>query len=798
MASPSNGMGDPPAPNYSTVADDPEGGQRAQEDEGHEQLWEMPAEETRLNFTRVHKLVKRNINKGFVVRELGGYILFLFFLLMVLFLGRSEIHPPQVHSAVDGIKKFIVDNNYDMTPDLQFEKTFWDVVTENDFWRWVEGPFLTNIWNKEGLPPERTRYLGDAVRPIGYVILRQQRVRPTPCSKDTVFHAVAPGVRPYLAESCFPEYHCTVFSCELDDRNYGPDGRFHSIRNRTAEMGGGLEFPSIEGDFHTYASSSYNFVEKLPVESTNLTHARDLVARLKENNWVDPATRFIAVETMLLNRNMGLFVPFTAYVEITHGGNWVPGVKLTPFNFTEPGSVAGVFIFIFDVIISLYISYVFYRLVSGLRRHYLTHHEIITFFSFFNTYTMADTILFIVTYGYRWHLWHVTFYYDFYKSTSDWNENEAESLNKMYTELSFAGTLFETHWKCYGWATAIAIGGLSRFTQYNPRLYLLVETIERALGELISVIVMLAVVLLAYSILGNVLLGYSNDGFQTVSRSAATLLLHLLGYGEWDLNGLDRFTKALYFLTYYFFAWAILLNMILAVINESLSAVKQRSKTGNTHILKSLQKLSKAFFTRLNRTPEEKEELAAEAERRKEKDQAESAVLKEVYEKLKLLKAERPEVDEDDDVIMRGELQSSTQWTDEEWNLLNHYIAANKDDVYVRDDDEKETLDKMAAQLNSITNMMCKQALGSGSPVGGFARGRRRTTLKNVADIAFARRHEESIGGKSPPVSPKSPSPAASGPRDRTRSPIAEAPVEVDLPHQVPAPAGTPPQPRNS
>eukprot|EP01061_Rhynchopus_euleeides_P004718 TRINITY_DN13958_c0_g1_i1.p1 TRINITY_DN13958_c0_g1~~TRINITY_DN13958_c0_g1_i1.p1 ORF type:complete len:749 (+),score=269.95 TRINITY_DN13958_c0_g1_i1:109-2355(+) len=670
-------------------------------------------DEDEVKVDRLIKLFQREVNKGYIFRELIPYCSFLLFMLVIVMVSRSEQYEAGVHRTVEAVKSSIIDNNYMVSSDLTFRKTFWDISNEDDFWRWVKQPLMTNIWSQG----DNTTLVAHANKPLGYLILRQQRVAAEPCSTSEGYHAVASAIKTHLPVWCYPDYVCHIGRCTLSSAPFGGAAAVTEPFVSVKDWGSSFEFSKLQGQYYTYASSEKSFVSAIPLDGLTLQDAWKRADALRGSGWVDPATRFLSAELVLLNRNTDTFLYTAAFIEISAGGLWHPNLRMVPFRFLSIDSVMGVAIFILDIIVTIYFFYIFYRLVQTLFRNWRLHGEILSFFGFWNTYALGNMLLFMVTYGYRWHYWHVTLLL----RNDRYTAMHPGSVQEMWSDLVSYGMLYESSWNCYGFACALAIGGFFRFTQYNPRLFLLVETVERALGELISVVAMMSIVLFAYGVLGNILFGYYMLEYKSFVASCGTLLRHLIG--DFPEEGYYRmrdsqnnvYTAVVFVVTYTFIAWCILLNMILAIINESLAAVKTKAGQQDIMIMKWLQKHSNRLYNKCVHAAHTLQQHEKESEAiLKEKTKREKELLTNIYERLKEYKYDPQFMEK----MMKKQLRDKFDWTEEEWSFLQMYMASWRHDVYERvtDTPERELLEVLHCQVEDLTGLV--EHLVSSAPGG--------------------------------------------------------------------------------
>ena len=84
-----------------------------------------------------------------------------------------------------GVLDKFLDEEFTNSDNLRFKKTFYDIMTEGEFWEFFDGPLVESIWqNDAGAPPNTIRgnhFIQDANIAIGALKLRQLRVDDKDC-----------------------------------------------------------------------------------------------------------------------------------------------------------------------------------------------------------------------------------------------------------------------------------------------------------------------------------------------------------------------------------------------------------------------------------------------------------------------------------------------------------------------------------------------------------------------------------------------------------------------------------------
>eukprot|EP01065_Artemidia_motanka_P026775 TRINITY_DN32022_c0_g1_i1.p1 TRINITY_DN32022_c0_g1~~TRINITY_DN32022_c0_g1_i1.p1 ORF type:complete len:815 (+),score=295.13 TRINITY_DN32022_c0_g1_i1:154-2598(+) len=584
---------------------------------------------------KLYRVLQIQVNKGFILRELIPYLVFLTMMLSVMFVSRTEFNEASVHRLVEGVRGSILSTGFRNTDDMRFLKTFWDISYDGEWWDWLESPLAATLW--PGKTPQNPYGLFNSyLKPVRYVVLRQQRVDRSACDKAEAYDLLPSLVQATLPMSCYAEYDCNHVTCNVDESPYGPNGTFRSL----SEVDNGLTLNRVDGQLHDYSFPSRSFVHVLNVDEQDLSAVLAEVRQLRRDGWVDNATRFLGVDVIALDRNLDVFVWASFFCEITAGGLWIPQARMVPYQFMRFKTGGAIVIFVLDIFITAFFCYVLYRLIQGIFRHYALHREIIGYFRFWNTYTITDMVLFGVTYGYRWSFWHLTI------SADSSGETERDALETWSTLASYAYH-YETSWNVYGFAATLALGGLVRFIQYNPRMNMVFETIERALGELLVVVFLLILDVFAFGLLGNLLFGYYIDEFQSFFASCGTLMRMLIGdfpdnmyYSMRDAQ-MNTAAAAIFLLFYFLTAWLVLLNLVIGVLAEAFASVKDKVGTTDFDFFAAVQSYASILSGKCCPTQDQR----AENQRRKtlkQQNKAQAEVIAKrrtnVYGKLKAYK----------------------------------------------------------------------------------------------------------------------------------------------------------------
>lgn len=245
-------------------------------------------------------------------RELLLYTVF-FGLFIVVSHMMMDIH--RAYEQDDTVIDRLFDEEFVETGGT-FRQTFTDIMTQEEFWKWLQGPvtreFLQNeYYNGEPLPPSQMGYTASFLRIVGEIQLRQVRGSNSSCYGRRF---VGEGDRFDTKDgTCFDYFDAG----ESETREpFGPNGMY-------TWSGGWSNLGGLYGFGQEYGTGG--FVTYL---SVNQTRAKEQVAELKRNLWVDRSTRVVALNTNLYNTNTRLLTVVRAVVEFFPSGRVLPWFRV--------------------------------------------------------------------------------------------------------------------------------------------------------------------------------------------------------------------------------------------------------------------------------------------------------------------------------------------------------------------------------------------------------------------------------------------------------------------------------------
>ncbi|XP_031192915.1 polycystin-2 isoform X1 [Mastomys coucha] len=469
-----------------------------------------------------------------VLRELVTYLFFLIVLCILTYGMMSS----SVYYYTRTLSQLFLD-----TPVSKTEKTnFKTLSSMEDFWKFTEGSFLDGLYwkaptNNHTQADNRSFIFYENLL-LGVPRLRQLRVRNGSCS-------IPQDLRDEIKE-CYD-----VYSVSSEDRDpFGPRNGTAWIYTTEKELNGSSHW----GIIASYSGAGY-YLDL----SRNREETAAQLAGLRRNFWLDRGTRAAFIDFSVYNANINLFCVVRLLVEFPATGGVVPSWQFQPVKLIHYVTAFDFFLAACEVIFCFFILYYVVEEILEIRIHRLSY-----FRSFWNCLDVVIVVLSVVA-----------------MVINIYQMSNAEGLLQFLEDQnSFPNFEHVAYWQIqFNNIAAVMVFlvwiKLFKFINFNRTMSQLSTTMSRCAKELFGFTVMFAIVFLAYAQLAYLVFGTQVDDFSTFQECIFTQFRIILGDINFaEMEEANRVLGPLYFTTFVFFMFFILLNMFLAIINDSYSEVK--------------------------------------------------------------------------------------------------------------------------------------------------------------------------------------------------------------------------------
>nr|XP_023417384.1 polycystic kidney disease 2-like 2 protein isoform X2 [Cavia porcellus] len=399
---------------------------------------------------------------------------------------------------------------------------FKSIRSITDFWKFMEGPLLEGLYWDTWYNDQKLYNVKNSSRIyyenilLGVPRVRQLKVRNNTCKVYSSFQS--------LMSECYGKY--TSENEDLSDFGIksGTEWKYSTSTTNS---------PLHWGLVGVYQNGGYIFTL-----SKSKSETKSKFVDLQLNNWITRGTRVIFIDFSLYNANVNLFCIIRLVAEFPATG----GI-LTSWQF-------------YSLKLLRYVSYYDYFIASCE----------ITFCIFLVVFTTQELKKI------------KEFKFTYFKSI--WNWLEVLLLLLLKSTEKYSDFYFLAYWHIY-YNNIIAITiffawiKIFKFISFNKTMSQLSSTLSRCIKDIVGFAIMFFIIFFAYAQLGFLVFGSQVDDFSTFQNAIFAQFRIVLG--DFNFAGIQQASWILgpiYFITFIFFVFFVLLNMFLAIINDTYSEVK--------------------------------------------------------------------------------------------------------------------------------------------------------------------------------------------------------------------------------
>ncbi|XP_077575539.1 polycystin-2 [Stigmatopora nigra] len=418
--------------------------------------------------------------------------------------------------------------------------TFRSLSTMDDFWKFTEGPFLHGmyweVWyNNKSLPENHSLIFYENLL-LGVPRLRQVKVRNASCS---VHEDLRERVR-----DCYDVYT----RANEDAAPFGPGNG--SAWTYAVDAGG-----ARWGRVSKYGGGGYY---RDLARTAEESEAR--LRFLKENLWLDRGTRAVFLDFAVYNANINLFCIVRLLVEFPATGGTLTSWHFQTVRLLRYVSSWDYFVGLCEVTFCLFILYYIVEEALEIRIHRLHY--------FRNLWNCLDTV--IVGMSLVAIIMNIT--------RTAMASNLLKTLLENYGSYANFEPLANLQFQFNNMVAVIVFFSwvkLFKFINFNKTMSQLTGTMSRCAKDLLGFAIMFFIIFLAYAQLAYLLFGTQVQDFSSFQASILTQFRIILGDFEFsEIEEANPVLGPVYFSTFVFFIFFILMNVFLAIINDTYSEVK--------------------------------------------------------------------------------------------------------------------------------------------------------------------------------------------------------------------------------
>ncbi|XP_071402027.1 polycystin-2-like protein 1 [Centroberyx affinis] len=446
---------------------------------------------------------------------------------------------------------------------------FQSISTMADFWIYTKGPLLdglywTKWYNNQSLDNGDQSFIYYENMLLGVPRMRQIKMKNNSCKVHSDFQDEITG--------CFDVYN----DKKEDDLNFGLINGTAWNYHTEKEIKGSAHW----GLLTTYSGAGY-YQDLGRTKEESATTLTELI----NNLWLDRGTRAVFIDFSTYNANINMFCVIRLLVEFPATGGAITSYQIRTVKLIRYITNWDYFILACEMVFCLFILYYIVEEILELRIHKCSY-----FKSIWNILDIVVILLAIVA-----------IIFNIFRTIK-----VDKLLGKLLQQPDiYADFEFLAFWQTqYNNMNAVNLFfawiKIFKYISFNKTMTQLSSTLGRCAKDIMGFAIMFFIVFFAYAQLGYLLFGTEVETFSTFVKCIFTQFRIILG--DFDFDAIDRANRVLgpiYFVTYVFFVFFVLLNMFLAIINDTYSEVKeelssQKDELQITDIIK--QSYTKTFM----------------------------------------------------------------------------------------------------------------------------------------------------------------------------------------------------------
>ncbi|KAA8577669.1 hypothetical protein FQN60_003423 [Etheostoma spectabile] len=413
---------------------------------------------------------------------------------------------------------------------------FQSIGSMADFWTYTQGPMVDSLYwtkwyNNQSLDTGDQSFIYYENMLLGVPRMRQIKIMNNSCKVHKDF-------KDEIAE-CFDVYN----DKKEDDTSFGlingTAWTYHTEKD--------IKGSSYWGLLATYSGAGYYQDLSRTKEESAI-----ILQELVDNLWLDRGTRVAFIDFSTYNANINMFCVIRLVVEFPATGGAIPSYQIRTVKLIRYVTNWDYFILGCEMVFCLFIMYYVVEEILELRIHRLSY-----FKSIWNILDVVVIMLAIVA---------IVF-----------NVFRTVKVDKLLGKLLEQPDIYADFEFLAFWQTQFNnMNAVFKYISFNKTMTQLSSTLGRCAKDILGFAIMFFIVFFAYAQLGYLLFGTQVESFSTFVKCIFTQFRIILG--DFDYNAIDSANRVLgpiYFVTYVFFVFFVLLNMFLAIINDTYSEVKE-------------------------------------------------------------------------------------------------------------------------------------------------------------------------------------------------------------------------------
>ncbi|XP_050302328.1 polycystic kidney disease 2-like 2 protein [Anthonomus grandis grandis] len=434
------------------------------------------------------------------------------------------------------------DNEFYLTEAMnnvfETDKIFPNIDAADKFWAYMENEIMDAFYGSDPTGDGRLTISNENVL-LGVPRLRQVKVSNTSCEIHGYFRRMF--IECYDAFGYWAEDKESFGLRKPTAWTFSDISKTNSVRHwgiLTSYSGGGF------------------YVDMAPDQNKTA----EIFKELKDNFWITRGTRAIFLDFSVYNANLNLFCICKLTFEFLPPGGITTSSRFTTATLTP---FTHGWYWTLRILLYLFCVYALYCSLEELREMcYFKGMYFLQFWNYVDNIVILLTCFLVASTEYL-RVKAKTYIEEANEHPSQYGNLEEIRLIYQAVQISGAVLLFFVYLRTF------------KFLNFNRRMAQLNNTIKRCAMDILGFCVMFFVAYFAYAELGYLVFGSEVDDFRSFGEAMFTLLRTILG--DFDYGAIRQsnwIIAPIYFLSFIILVFFVLLNMFLAIINDTYVDVK--------------------------------------------------------------------------------------------------------------------------------------------------------------------------------------------------------------------------------
>ncbi|XP_055142111.1 polycystin-2-like protein 2 isoform X4 [Symphalangus syndactylus] len=484
-----------------------------------------------------HKLhYRKEVEITTTLQELLLYFIFLINLCILTF-GMVNPHMYYLNKVMSSL--FL-----DTSVPGEERTNFKSIRSITDFWKFMEGPLLEGLYWDSWYNNQQLYNLKNSSRIyyenilLGLPRVRQLKVRNNTCKVYSSFQS--------LMSECYGKYT----SANEDLSNFGLQ-----VNTEWRYSTSNTNSPWHWGFLGVYRNGGYIFTL-----SKSKSETKNKFTDLRLNSWITRGTRVIFIDFSLYNANVNLFCIIRLVAEFPATGGILTSWQFYSVKLLRYVSYYDYFIASCEITFCIFLFVFTTQEVKKIKEFKSAY-----FKSIWNWLELLLLLLCFVAVSFNTYCNVQIFLLlgQLLKSTEKYSDFYFLACWHIYYNNIIAITIF------FAWIK------IFKFISFNKTMSQLSSTLSRCIKDIVGFAIMFFIIFFAYAQLGFLVFGSQVDDFSTLQNSIFAQFRIVLGdFNFASIQQANPILGPIYFITFIFFVFFVLLNMFLAIINDTYSEVK--------------------------------------------------------------------------------------------------------------------------------------------------------------------------------------------------------------------------------